>query len=49
MSHEAFEVFGLDAVTILADQDWTDTLDDEGYHEALATMVDYLSHSAAAE
>jgi hypothetical protein len=46
MSHEAFETYGLDAVTILSDQDWTETLDDEGYHEALTTIVDYLNHAA---
>jgi hypothetical protein len=45
MSHEAFETYGLDAVSILADQDWTESLDDEGYHEALASMLDYLNHA----
>ncbi len=47
MSYDSFQAYGLDAVTILAEQEWTDALDDGAYHEALVSVVSYLSHSAA--
>ncbi len=47
MSFDHFETYGLDAVTMLSYQDWTDTLDDEGYQEALASIVAYLNHTVA--
>ncbi len=47
MSFDTFEVWGLDAVTILSYQDWSEGIDDDAYQEALSSIVAYLNHAAA--